>query len=164
MRLVIDLVDTESQSVVKELSETWEKTVVQAIEDELENRGIELPEGTSFVAEATMMLAPYHRALTMLVNKVVVIAVGFSLTVAVCPTDITERVNELLEECDVDGEFPSSFRMTIGEADFNTREFFEIGRCRKLTRYLEQLLHEFIMRCYRNTAERSEQLVIYFNR
>ncbi|QXO09666.1 hypothetical protein pEaSNUABM11_00242 [Erwinia phage pEa_SNUABM_11] len=164
MRVIIDLVDNDSQEFVKELSDSWECTVAQAIEDELYNRGISLPTGVSFSEEAMMMLAPYYRALTKLVNKVVSIDVGYSNVISIQATDITDRVNELLAECDVDGEFPSPFRMTIDEAEFNSREFFEIGRCRKLTRYLEQLLHSFISDCYRKTAERSEQLIINFNR
>lgn len=163
MRIVIDLVDDESQLTVKSLSEAWESSVVEAIEDELDNRGVPIPEGADFAGEAVMMLSAYHRALTMLVDKVIVIDVGFSSAVSVHADDFTQRINDLLSACDVDGGFPMAFRMTVGEHDFDTREFFEIGRCRKLARHLERLLHSFILSSYRKATTRAKQLTINFN-
>lgn len=163
MRLLINLVDRESQEEVQQLNNAWVRLVTNAIKDELDNRGVEVAEDISFENEALMMLMPYHGALALLVGKVLVIDFGVTNVIAISANDMTARVDEVLEECDVDGNFPSAFRMTVNDVDFDSREFFEIGRCRKLTRQLEVLLREFILHNYHRVVKRTEQLIINFN-
>lgn len=163
MRLLINLLDRESQEEVKQLNDAWTRLTVNAIKDELDNRGVEIAEDVSFADEVAMMLTPYHQALTLLVGKVLVIDFGVTNVISISANDMSRRADEVLAECDVDGNFPAAFRMTVEDTDFNTREFFEIGRCRRLTRQLEVLLREFILHNYHRVVKRTEQLIINFN-